>query len=494
MGEEKKVTRRDYLKYTGAAIGGLVVGGALGYLAKPAEVIKKTVTAPGAATTVTKTVEKIVTAPASFWAKAAEPYRGTTIHVITESTPPSLVLGKYISEFEKETGIKVEYETTYYDDVYAKSMADFSAHTGIYDVIYVEIEWLGAYAGAGYIYPIEDMMREHQELTDPNLDLEDFITLKQCSYKGKVYTLPYEFFGYVYYYRKDLFEKYAKEFEKEYGRPLEVPKTMEEYEDIAKFFTGKEPELYGHLAQAKTHNALVCDWENFHCMFGPPEYEKCFIDWDRMRADGVVNSSWAVEALEYYIRLLKYAPPGALTYTWDEAAAAMQMGMIAQGPLWGDWVMSMYDPTVSKVVGKLGFAPMPGLSKNPNAKRMNACASGWGINADSKKKEAAWLFIQWAKRKEFEPLWVIQAGVICRKSSLEHPAVKIADKYYGNYFTAQMEAAKFSYFPLIIPEYAEMKTAAEEPLGLAVTGKISAKEALDMLAERWNEILKRSYP
>jgi branched-chain amino acid transport system substrate-binding protein len=43
--EEKKVSRRDYLKYTGAAIGGLVVGGALGYLAAPpkTEVIEKTV-------------------------------------------------------------------------------------------------------------------------------------------------------------------------------------------------------------------------------------------------------------------------------------------------------------------------------------------------------------------------------------------------------------------------------------------------------------------
>jgi simple sugar transport system substrate-binding protein len=74
MGEEKKVNRRDYLKYTGAAIGGLVVGGALGYLAKPAEVVEKTatVTIPGVEKTVT------VTAP------------GTTItKITTQTTIPS---------------------------------------------------------------------------------------------------------------------------------------------------------------------------------------------------------------------------------------------------------------------------------------------------------------------------------------------------------------------------------------------------------------------
>ncbi|MEM2927524.1 MAG: ABC transporter substrate-binding protein [Nitrososphaerota archaeon] len=61
---EKKINRRDYLKYTGAAIGGLVVGGALGYLAKPAEVVEKTVTAPGTTVTIpgtTVTVPKTIT-------------------------------------------------------------------------------------------------------------------------------------------------------------------------------------------------------------------------------------------------------------------------------------------------------------------------------------------------------------------------------------------------------------------------------------------------
>ncbi len=500
--EPSKVGRRTFINYLVAIVATGVVVGVGTYLATPKEAAEKTVTTT-VRETLTKTVTQTVTqtsvptstiTPDSWWADAAKKYAGTTIRVLTESVPPSLILQKYVPEFEKLTGIKVEFEATYYDDVYAKEMADFAAHTAIYDVLYVEIEWLGAYAGAGYLFPVEDMIKEHPELTDPNLDLQDFVALEERKYKNKLYTLPYETFGYLYYYRKDLFEKYASDFKREYGRDLQVPKTMEEYEDIAKFFTGREPNLYGHLAQAKTHNALVCDWQNFHCMFGSPDYEKNFIDPNKMRSSGVVNSSWAVEALEYYIKLLKYAPPGALTYTWDEAGAAMQEGLIAQGPFWGDWALSMFDPSVSKVVDKIGFAAFPRLSKNPEAKTMNGCASGWGINADSKHKEAAWLFAQWTKRKGFDAVWMKDAGVLGRKSSINDPVVQEVDKKFGNLFTALLEASKYYYFPLRIKEYSEMKTAAEEPLGLAVNGKISAKEALDMLAARWDEILKRSYP
>ena len=40
-GEEKKVDRRGALRIIGGAVAGLVVGGVIGYLAKPAEVVPR---------------------------------------------------------------------------------------------------------------------------------------------------------------------------------------------------------------------------------------------------------------------------------------------------------------------------------------------------------------------------------------------------------------------------------------------------------------------
>jgi len=106
MSEEKKVNRRDYLKYTGAAIGGLVVGGALGYLTAPGKVIEKTITAPGVAATTT--VEKTVTITAP-----PTPVKPKyTFYMVTHGTPGCpfwTVVQRGGEEAAKLYGVKLVY-------------------------------------------------------------------------------------------------------------------------------------------------------------------------------------------------------------------------------------------------------------------------------------------------------------------------------------------------------------------------------------------------
>ncbi len=45
----------------------------------------------------------------SFYAEAAKPYKGVTIRVLDEITPLQETLSKIVPDFEKETGIKVEW-------------------------------------------------------------------------------------------------------------------------------------------------------------------------------------------------------------------------------------------------------------------------------------------------------------------------------------------------------------------------------------------------
>ena len=64
---------------------------------------------------------------AAFWQEAAAPYQGVTIRGVTESSPPSQYIREVLApEFEELTGIRVDIETTSWDQMYDKGLKDLS--------------------------------------------------------------------------------------------------------------------------------------------------------------------------------------------------------------------------------------------------------------------------------------------------------------------------------------------------------------------------------
>ncbi|MEI6157777.1 MAG: extracellular solute-binding protein, partial [Atribacterota bacterium] len=276
-----------------------------------------------------------------WWTKAGEPYKGVTIKGITESTPPARAIKQIAPIFEKLTGIKVEFELTSWDEMYNKSIQDIQSNAGIYDMIYTEGDISYAYIAQKWITDLTPFVN-NPKITEPNLDLPDFLPSFIKIFKdpsGNLFGLPSEAFLKSYVYRKDLFDdpEIQKAFQAKYNKDLKVPATWDEYTDIAKFFTayGKEKgiELYGHIAQAKTHPCVA--------------YEMCETIWpswgvynwglnlEKMRATvangGTLNGDTAKKAFAWYIDMLQYAPPGVKTYTWDEVGATFGAGKVAQG-------------------------------------------------------------------------------------------------------------------------------------------------------------------
>ena len=76
-------------------------------------------------------------ANAAEWsfASAAKPYAGSTIRVLDEITPLQETLTKIVPDFEKETGIKVEWELLNHFEVINKGQADFLSGRGHYDAV-----------------------------------------------------------------------------------------------------------------------------------------------------------------------------------------------------------------------------------------------------------------------------------------------------------------------------------------------------------------------
>ena len=166
----------------------------------------------------------------SWWAKAAAPYKGVTIHGVSESTPPSNYVKDVLAKkFEAETGIKVEFETTSWDQMYDKAIKDMEAKTGIYDFVYIEQDIIYAYLSRNFLVDITKSLKDKPDLKAPDFDVSKFTTFINYfkNADGDVFGVPMEAFVKIYLYRKDLFGNadIQKAFKDKYGRDLALAKT-----------------------------------------------------------------------------------------------------------------------------------------------------------------------------------------------------------------------------------------------------------------------------
>lgn len=454
-------------------------------------------------------------APAeSWWATAAKPYAGQTIKGVSESTPPSKFAAEVIAkEFEKETGIKVEFETTSWDQMYDKAIKDMEAGTGIYDFVYIEQDIVYAYMDRKFLVDLDQMRADHPELAWPEFDVNKFVTFVNYfkdPQTGHLMGVPMEAFIKTYLYRTDLFnDPEAKAaFEAKYGYPLAPATDHKQYSEIAEFFTqwGKDHnmELWGTTVQATTGHPASW-YEGFTEVppqFGVNDWGINMENWKACVANGgTMNSDANKAALKWWLSLLPYAPPESTSSTWDEVAATFAAGRAAQGLVYGEnaaWIAT--DPNRSTVVGKVGVALPPTEPGVLEAAKEGKGSVGYydggafGIPHSSKQKEAAFLWVQYLAQERFQADWAAASARITLKSTYDDPKVKEMDAKTNGYFTLMKEQGYLFAGASPFPFHASLREAILPFFLKAITGELTPDEALDQMCQTAEaELVKLGY-
>jgi multiple sugar transport system substrate-binding protein len=369
----------------------------------------------------------------SFYATAAAPYKGTTIRVLDEITPLQETLSKIVPEFEKETGIKVEWELLNHFEVINKGQADMLSGRGHYDAVMLHGFQVGPMLTAGVIRPIDDLV-QNPKLFNPKLDVADFIPIpyKTLSFaNGKQIGFVNWNYNQVYWARADLLnnpeEKAA--FKAKYGYELAPAKTIEQMRDIAEFFTRKKGEklagktldsdFYGIVLEGiKGGSTFGTLWRDFIKNYGG----------DIMDAEGhpTFDRPENVEALKMWAALWKFAPPGIAEYSLVDVPTVMGKGIAAQTLAWSDFVLGVDKPGVSPFAGQFVYAPIPVKAGASTPRSAEAEPSITVISAASKHAEATFLFLEWLvdKKQQDKLIALGQGGVPVRESSWALPAIK----------------------------------------------------------------------
>lgn len=439
---------------------------------------------------------------ADFWSDAGKPYRGVTIRGVSESTPPSNYVKDVLAPaFTKATGIRVEFETTSWDQMYDKAIKDMEANAGVYDFVYIEQDIIYSYLARDYLVNISDMLKKNRQLRYSGFNVSDFTTFIDYFKNpdtGDVYGVPMEAFLKVYLYRKDLFENPSirKEFRGKYGYDLKPATTFAQMRDIAEFFTdyGKrnKMQLWGTTVQATSgHPASFYEFfESIAPSFGVYNWginaEKGVAT---VAKGGLMNSRKAKEALSFWVGMLKFAPPEATSSTWDEVASTFAAGRAAQGWVYGEnasWIATNKDK--SKVVGKVGVALPP---TSPGVMQEAASGKGYigyydggafGIPHSSRKKEASLLWLQYIGQPSVQADWAVAGARVVHQDTFRNKKVLAQDKLVDGYYTLMRERGSLFAGAPPYPFHSQVREAVAPFIYEAIIGKLSPSEALDKAA------------
>lgn len=458
---------------------------------------------------------------------AAEPLRGMSINVVSETITTHEYEARVLAPaFTAITGIQVTHDLIGEGDVVEKLQTQMQTGENVYDMYINDADLIGTHWRYQQVRNMTDWMaNEGADFTNPDLDLEDFIGLASATGPDdKLYQLPVQQFANLYWFRHDWFTdpEIMADFRAEYGYDLGVPVNWSAYEDIAKFFTGREidgQQVYGNMDYGKKDPSLgwrfTDAWLSMAGASDKGEPNGFPVDeWgirvnddyqpvgSCMARGGATNSPAAVYAIEKYIDWLQnYTPPAAAGMTFSEAGPVPAQGAIAQQMFWytaftADMVKEGLPVMNDDGTPKWRMAPSPYGAYWEEGMKVGYQDVGSATLMQSTpvdRAQAAWLYAQFIVSKTVDTKKSHVGLTFVRDSSIRHDSFTERAPQLGGLveFYRSPDRTRWSDTGLNVPDYPRLAQLWWQNIGDASSGAKTAQEALDALCEQQEAVMER---
>ncbi len=466
-----------------------------------------------------------------WFVDAAKPFAGMDIKVVSETITTHEYESKVLAPaFTAITGIKITHDLIGEGDVVEKLQTQMQSGENIYDAYINDSDLIGTHWRYQQARDLTEWMAgEGAAVTNPGLDLADFIGLKfTTAPDGKLYQLPDQQFANLYWFRYDWFNdaKTKEDFKAKYGYDLGVPLNWSAYEDIAEFFTGRDmtyaggpDKVYGNMDYGKKDPSLgwryTDAWMSMAGMGDKGEPNGIPVDEWGVRVDensrpvgscvargGATNDAAAVYAVSKSIEWLqKYSPPEAAGMVFGEAGPVPAQGQIAQQMFWYTaFTADMVKPGLPVMnedgTPKWRMAPSPhGAYWTEGTKVGYQDVGSWTLMKSTPvdRAQAAWLYAQFVSSKTVDLKKSDVGLTFIRQSTIDSQHFTDRAPQLGGLVEFYRSPARVAWSPTgtNIPDYPKMAQLWWQNIGDAMSGDKTPQEALDALCAEQEKVLSR---
>ena len=400
-------------------------------------------------------------------------FKGSKIFMQFTKNPWGDTMQKMLPDFEKQTGIKVDFADLPEIQARQKLTVEFTAGSGGIDAWYTSMHVeKRRFWKSGWYLDVRKFLSD-PTMTSPDYDWNDMAAGAKAiatQPDGSISALPAFIDPWIMFYRKDLFAE----------KGLKPPKTLAEMEEFSQKFHNA-PSLYGFVARGlKNANAPAWDWVLFS-MGGT------FLNKDGKAS---INTPEAVKAMDYYAGMLKrFAPPGVVNFNWYECSSAFMQGQVAMYFDGVNFASQFEDKEKSKSVGKVGYAVLPA---GPGGHFSPIFGNAVAISSQIKNPGPAYFFAQWATTKQSAVRELLDGTGSARTSVWSNKEVKDKAKMPADWYQAYVDSLKIG--RLGLPEIVAV-TEYRDIIGVAIQKAIEGAKSADVLNEaqkEFQEVLEKT--
>ena len=407
----------------------------------------------------------------------AEPPSKPTVTIWWAQWDPADGLQELGKVFEQETGIAVNVHQVPWGAYQDQVFLNFGNNQTDFDIVIGDSQWIGRGATKGLYLELTEWLPSAVDMSKVHPRAARYL----CEYppgSGRFYAAPCETDAIGFTYRKDWFEDPSEQaaFKKKHGRDLTTPNTWDEFQEVAEFFTRPDEGKFGcALLTGRGYDSLVMGFQQVMWAYGGSWGNAETFD-----VTGHVNNEQAVQALEFYKRLVQYAPPGGSNMDYGKVLEAYFNGSAA---MMMDYY-AFFPGVVAQMGDQTGFFMMPGKGE-----RRDISLGGQGFSISTKvsdeQQALAKQFIAWFLKTEIQQQWITKkAGFTADTDILASDAFKQATAYNAP-FAASLDHLQVFWN---VPVYNELLAVAQQHLGEALDGVSSSQDALNAIAEKHEKI------
>ncbi|MBZ9605064.1 extracellular solute-binding protein [Phyllobacterium chamaecytisi] len=351
--------------------------------------------------------------------------------------------------------VTVNLEFVPYEGLHDKTVLAQGSGGG-YDVVLFDVIWPAEYATNKVLADVTDKITPEMKA---GVLPGAWTTVE---YDGKRYGMPWILDTKYLFYNKEILEKAGIK---------TPPKTWTELAEQAKIIKDKgllATPIAWSWSQAE---AAICDYTTLVSAYG-----------GSFLKDGkpVFATGGGLDALNYMVDSYKsgLTNPNSKEFLEEDVRRVFQNGEAAFALNWTYMYNMANDPKDSKVAGKVGVVPAPGVEGKSTVSAVNG-SMGLGITTTSKHPDEAWKYITFmtsqATQNQYAklslPIW---------SSSYDDPAVS---KNQEELIAAAKVSLAAMYPRPTTPKYQELSTGLQQAIQEALLGQAAPEDALKTAVE-----------